>query len=350
MTLPAFHLSKPGIALPPTRVDNAEIIRRVRALYRGPEREWLPIASAIERVFGLCATQNRYLAQSDETGVGDYAVAAALDCLRVNHASLDEVDLVICGGIAREYFEPATAMEVAAKLGLKRTHAFDVTSACVGHLEALQAALGYLQLHDRYRTALVCTAELSGPYLSYDIQTLKDLSERVAGFTIGNGAACFLVRREPWRDGGIALLQIDTYTAPEHWQLCTVPVLGTFRSSSLELMRLGKLIPPWLEARLASIGWRPGDVNHYVFHQPSELMVRTIMDDIGVPQDRAVYAHSRYGNTASASVGIALKHLLDERDVVPGDRFVLGSAAAGYTMVMASGVWSGASPSRAGLP
>ena len=52
-------------------------------------------------------------------------MAAAKNCIEVNGASLDEVDLVICGGIARQYFEPATAMEVAAKLGLKRTHAFD---------------------------------------------------------------------------------------------------------------------------------------------------------------------------------------------------------------------------------
>ena len=66
------------------------------------------------------------------------------------------------------------------------------------------------------------------------------------------------------------------------------------------------------------------------------------MEDSGVPQDRAVYSHSLYGNTASASVGVTFKTLLDERDVEPGDKFVLGSAAAGYSMVMASGVWTGA--------
>src|SRR5204863_6063898 len=104
-----------------------------------------------------------------------YAVEAAQKCLALNGVDPSEVDLVINGSIARQYFEPATAMEVAAKLGLKRTHAFDVTAACVGHLEAIQAAAAYFALHDEYRTALICTSELSGPFLSYDIPHVPDL-------------------------------------------------------------------------------------------------------------------------------------------------------------------------------
>ena len=80
-------------------------------------------------------------------------------------------------------------MEIAAKLGLSPTHAFDVTTACVGHLEALQTAAAYLALHPRYRTALVCTSELSGDFLDYDIQSVRELSTKFAGLTIGNGGA-----------------------------------------------------------------------------------------------------------------------------------------------------------------
>jgi len=149
VSFPELHISKPGIKLPDVRVDNAEIIRRVRARFKGTSDEFAPIATAMERVFGLCKTKVRYLEPDESEGiVADYAVASAKDCLEVNGVSLDEVDLVICGGIARQYFEPATAMEVAAKLGLKRTHAVDVTAACGGHLEAIQTAAGYLALHD----------------------------------------------------------------------------------------------------------------------------------------------------------------------------------------------------------
>lgn len=343
MRIPELHLSKPGVAFPAARVTNADIIARVRQNYRGPEKEWATIEGAIEHIFGLCRTNVRYLefAESarESARVADFAVAAALDCLEVNGASLDEVDLVINGSIARQYFEPATAMEVAAKLGLKHTHALDVTAACVGHLEAIQAAAGYLAIHDEYRTALVCTSELFASFLSYDIQSVKDLYDKSAGLTVGNAAVCVLLRKTPWPSGGIRLLGLHTHSAPKHWHLCQAPIDGTFASSSVELMRLGKLIPPWLKENLGAAGWSPAEVDHYVFHQPSESMVRKILEDTGADPARGVYTHSLYGNTASASVGVTYHRLLEERQLEGGDKIVLGSAAAGFTVVVITGEW-----------
>ena len=128
MSLPELYLSKPGVAFPETLVDNAEIIRRVRENYKGSDSDWPTVQSAIEHVFGLCKTQHRYLDPRPEARVADYAVSAAKQCLQINGTTLDEVDLLVHGGIARQYFEPATAMEVAAKLGLERVHALDVTA------------------------------------------------------------------------------------------------------------------------------------------------------------------------------------------------------------------------------
>ena len=270
-----------------------------------------------------------------------FAVAAAKQCLEVNRVSLDEIDLVIFGGIARQYFEPATAMEVAAKLGLKKTHAFDVTAACVGHLEAIQTAAAYLNLHEDYRTALVCTSELSRHYLSYDIQSPRDLRMKSAGLTVGNAATCVLLRSSPFPGGGIRLLAIDSIAVPDHWQLCQVPIDGTLFSSSVELMRLAKLLPPWVKKHLAALGMKPADIDHFVIHQPSEIMVRKILDEIGADSNKGVYTHSMYGNTASASVGVTYQQLLKERTVRPGDKLFLGSAAAGFAIVMATGEWTG---------
>lgn len=341
MSLPELYLSKPGVIIPATRVDNAETIRRVRACFKGTDEEFVRVEAAIEHVFGLCKTQVRYLEGDVRPGiVADYGVAAAKQCLEVNGVSLDEVDLVIGGSIARQYFEPATAMEVAAKLGIKRTHAFDVTAACVGHLEALQVAAAYLNMHDHYRTALVFTSELSGDFLDYDIQTTRDLHTKTAGLTIGNAAACVLLRKKPFPGGGIRLRSIGTFTAPDHWELCLVPISGKLESSSVELMRLGKYVPPWVKERLGLVGLAPEQIDHFVFHQPSEIMVRKILADIGVDPSKGVYTHSLYGNTASASIGVTYRQLLTERQVKPGDKIALGSAAAGYSMVFATGEWT----------
>jgi 3-oxoacyl-[acyl-carrier-protein] synthase-3 len=335
-----LYLSKPGVSFPATRVDNVEILRRVRAQYRGPEKDFARVASAIEHVFGLCKTQVRYLAAEGDECVADYAVAAAKQCLEANDVALDEVDLVINGSIARQYFEPATAMEIASKLGLKRTHAFDVTAACVGHLEAIQTAAAYLKLYGNYRTALICTSELSGRYLDYNIESVGQIYTKSAGLTIGNAAACVLLRSKPFPRGSIRLQSMSSVMVPDHWHLCHVPVNGTFVSSSVELMRLSKLVPPWVRERLAEQGLKPNDIDHYVFHQPSEIMVRKILEDIGADPERGVYTHALYGNTASASVGVTYHRLLEERTLRAGQKIALGSAAAGFSIVMATGEWT----------
>jgi 3-oxoacyl-[acyl-carrier-protein] synthase III len=331
VSLPELYLSKPGVSFPKNRVDNAETIQRVREKFKGTDKEFGPIASAIEHIFGLCKTRVRYLDPDFDARVADYAVAAARHCLEVNGVGLDDVDLVINGGIARQYFEPATAMEIASKLGLEKTHAFDVTAACVGHCEAIQTAAAY--------TALVVTSELSAQYLTYDIQTVRELHMKSAGLTVGNAATCVLLRRSPFPTGSIRLVHLATITVPNHWNLCQVPVDGTLFSSSVELMRLGKLIPPWVREQLASVGLRPDDIGHYVFHQPSEIMVRKIIEDIGVDSNRGVYTHTLYGNTASASVGVTYNQLLQERTLRPGEKLLLGSAAAGFGIVMVLGDW-----------
>ena len=69
MSLPELYLSKPGVHLPSVRVDNAEIIRRVRAAFKGTDAEFAPIASAIEHIFGLCKTQVRYLEPDERQGI-----------------------------------------------------------------------------------------------------------------------------------------------------------------------------------------------------------------------------------------------------------------------------------------
>lgn len=341
MSIPPLYLSKPGVHFPSARVDNAETIRRIRERYRGADAHWPALQASIERGFRLCGTTQRFLEPDPEARVADYAVHAARHCLAVNRASLDEVDLVVCGGIARQYFEPATATEVAAKLGLNRTHAFDVTAACVGHLEAIQTAAAYLTLHPDYRTALVCTSELSGSYLSYDIQRSEDLHTRFAGLTVGNAAACVLLRSIPWPDGSIRLLGIDTHAVPRHWELCQVPIDGTLISASVELMRLRSLLPPLLQKYLAAVRWQASEVDHFVVHQPSESMIRRVLKDIGADPNKAVYTHRHYGNTASASVGVTYAKLLEERTLKPGDKILLGSAAAGFSVVVATGEWIG---------
>lgn len=337
--LPRLYLSRPATVLPDEALDNEEVLARVRDSFRGAASDWEPIEQTIRYVFDRCNSKIRYLEGENKVSPGEFAAQAAAACLEQNGVAATDVDLLVYGGIARDAFEPATAAEVAGRLGATAIHATDVTCACAGLIEALHVVAGYFAMHDHMQTALVCAGEITRDRVSYDIQTLEEAMVDVAGLTLGNAAVAFLVTREPLAGGGARLVGIRHTTLCEHYALCRAPVDGHFMSQSKELFALGVHVPPEIRLLLEEAGWSAEDVDHYAFHQPSEASVERVLTELGARPQAGIYTHSMFGNTASTSWVLALDYRLKHGSVRAGDKIVLGSAAAGFTIVSAAAVW-----------
>jgi 3-oxoacyl-[acyl-carrier-protein] synthase-3 len=342
MKLPRLYLSRPATAIPNVAVDNEVVLSRVRESFRGTASEWYVIEQSIRYVFDRCNTKMRYLDNYPGMVPGEFASLAAATCLRENGIAPTDIDLLIYGGVARDTFEPATATEVAGRLGAKPLHALDVTCACAGLIEALHVVAGYFALHDELQTALICAGELTGDRINYDIQSIEDVSVGAAGLTLGNAAAAFLVTREPLPRGGARLVGLRHKTLSEHYALCKAPIDGHFTSRSTELFALAVHAAPEVRHLLAEAGWSAEDVDHYAFHQPSEALVERVLNELGARPQACVHTHSLFGNTASTSWALAFDYRLKHGTVLAGDKIVLATAAAGFTIVSAAAVWEGA--------
>ena len=331
----------PAIHLPGQRLHNDDVVAEVRRRYRGSDDRWPLIEAGVRSVFERCGSRYRHLEQDPEVRVGEVAARAAAACLEQRGVDASQLDLVINASIAREYFEPATAMEVAARIGAEQVHAFDLTSACVGQLEAIQVAAGLFALHPHYRHALVVSGELTRQFLCYDVQSPEELERKVTGLTIGNAAAAWLLSRQPLAGGGARLLELDSAALPAHWELCQAPIDGTFSSAARELLELTVHVAPAVRRVLARAGWSVDQVDHFVAHQPSEQMIHRVLRDLGADPRMSVSSHALYGNTSSTSVALNMHQLLQQRGVDHGDRLIFSSAAAGFSVVTIAGVWEG---------
>jgi 3-oxoacyl-[acyl-carrier-protein] synthase-3 len=340
MAFPACFLSGPTVVLPGQRIGNDEVLREVRRNYKGPTKDLPFIEGVVSRVLRQCGSQYRHIEPDPSVRVADYASRAAKACLDENGVSADEIDLLINGGIAREYFEPATAMEIAANLGIEKVHALDVTSACAGQLEAIHIACSYLNMYGHMNTALVCSAELTREFLCYEIQSIEELESKLAGLTIGNAASAWLIRREPFSSGCVRLLGMRNFSLPQYWHLCQAPINGTFVANAGELFKLSVHVAPELGRMLEQVGWSPEEVDHFVFHQPSDKMIQKVLLELGTDRDKAVYCHHLFGNTASTTVSLAMRQLLLENELEAGEKLILSTAASGFTMVTAAGEWN----------
>jgi 3-oxoacyl-[acyl-carrier-protein] synthase III len=328
----ALYLSAPGIELPTTKWTNEDQLAKVREQFRGTDKEWAAIRRRLKLVFDVCKSNERYY-ESDPAGhVADYAVAAARACLDTLGIAAEHLDMVLNGSITREYFEPATAMEISAKLGLERVLAFDVTSACAGLLQAVHVAAAFMHHDPSIERALVCAAELIGGYLPYDIQTAEDIALRSARLTLGDGAAAFVVSRSPLPVGG-RILGLLSQSLPQHHDLCRATIHNEFQSNSTELFKLGAHVPGHLIELLRRCGKTPADVDHWICHQPSDSVVKATCVALDLDLDRVPLCHGLFGNTITGTVPMTLDYTLRTKTVRPGDLLVLTTSAAGFTMV-----------------
>lgn len=342
MDLPTLYLSRPALHLPGSKLTNDDLIAAMRKGFTGSEREWERIERQARIVFARCGSAERYIENDPNVRVGDIAAIAARQCIEKNDLRPEDIDVVIHGAVAREYFEPATAMEVAAKLGIERVHAFDVTSACVGQLEGVYVASGLFAIHPELEKALVVSGELTRQFLSRKLDSPEDFRTKAAGLTIGNAATAWAIGRSPFPGGSLLIKSFDNVSMPQHWELCQAPIDGTFASLSTELMKLNIHVPGIIRNALSCVDLSPEQVDHFVFHQPSDHMVDKVLVDLGVDTSRGLKVHNRFGNTVSTSVALCMHELIGSGRLSDGDTMVLSSAAAGFTVVTIVGVWCGA--------
>jgi 3-oxoacyl-[acyl-carrier-protein] synthase III len=328
----AIYLSAPGIKLPAAKWTNEDQLAEVRRHFHGSDKEWAKVQRRLQFVFRLCGSDERYYEPDVEIPIADYAVDAARATLEAAGVAVDELDMLINGSVARDYFEPATAMEISAKLGLTEVHAFDVTSACAGLLQGVHITTAFMNMYPDVQRAVVGAADLTKGRISYDVQSKEDVAIRAAGLTIGDGASAFVVSRTPMCNGGRVLGMLSE-SLPQHYHLCSAPVDGSFNSLSGDLFKLHKHMPDHTRRLLHNCGKTPADVDHWICHQPSDSVVKTIMEDLEVDLAKAPMCHGLFGNTINSTVPMTLDHVLHDREVKPGDLLLLSTAAAGFMMV-----------------
>lgn len=97
-----------------------------------------------------------------------------------------------------------------------------------------------------------------------------------------------------------------------------------------------------VRATLESAKVTAEEVDHIVPHQANIRIVNSIMAHTGLNPDRLVTNLERYGNTASASIPIALTEALEADRVKAGDKVLLAGFGAGMTWGSMLLEWGGA--------
>jgi 3-oxoacyl-[acyl-carrier-protein] synthase-3 len=266
------------------------------------------------------------------------------------HAHLDPtaIDVVIFAAASDDITEPATANVVQEKLGCRNAAVFDVKNACNSFLNALDIAQAFIQT-GRAQRILVATGEVLSPSINWHIDDAKDLYLKFAGLTLGDGGgACVVVASD---EVGRGVLPGRFVSDGSQWRLSTMLSCGTlmrhdtskmyFESESKKMQTLAiEAIPPLLRQVTKELGWDMArDVALVIPHQVSRRVIELISKKTGYPLERCVITLDRVGNTAAASMPIALSMVLAEGRIPRGDKLLLVGGAAGFSAGVVPIIW-----------
>lgn len=273
------------------------------------------------------------------TTTADLATEATARALK--SAGGVEADAVIVATTTPDRICPGTAPEVAARVGLPHVAAFDVAAVCTGFVYALAAGAGLIAAGISGRVVVV-GAEVITPFLDPD--------DRSTSVIFGDGAGALVLRAgEPDEDGAVG--PFDLGSDGEGADLIAVNAGGSrmpmsrgiadphdrfMRMDGREVYR--HAIPRMVassQAVLARAGLAIDDVDRLVGHQANARILDMVASKLGLPPERSTINIDRYGNTAGATIPLALADAGLQR----GDRVLLTAFGGGLTWGSALLTW-----------
>lgn len=311
--------------LPENEVVNQEIEDKVKRAGQSIEH------GVLAKLFG---SQARRVAPADMQ-VSDLASEAARKVLTAH--SDTEIDLLIFAAASSDLIEPATANIIQSKLGLN-CPVMDIKNACNSFVSGIQVASAFIE-SGVYSNVLITCGEKLGEVINYAPKNQEDFKRYISGYTLGDAGAAMLIGKT----AGSEIVYQKFRSWGEHWQLCTVQGGGSmayreydkyyFESDSRALQQVfGHKGPKFVEECLKEADWKREEVDCVVCHQISSTTTSQIAENIGIDETRFVNTFASYGNTAAATIPLALNEAITQGKLKQGDKLMLLGLAAGVSL------------------
>lgn len=280
----------------------------------------------IERKTGV---QVRHISDPEQTAT-DMAVLAA-EKLFSSGVHKEEIDFLILITQSPDYALPTSACVLQNRLSLKKSSmAFDVNLGCSGFIYGLAIGGSLIEAGLVRKGLLIC----SETYTKY-----IDKSDRTCRPIFSDGAAvAFLTRCDcnnlgPFEMGtdGSGFCDLIVSSSGARTIDAEVRKGKLFMDGAKLFMFTMDMVPKCVTALLNKSAKTISDIDLFVFHQASKLVMDNIIRRLRIPEERVFVNYHQIGNTVSASIPIALKDAVDKKHLKKGDLIMLVGFGVGYS-------------------
>ena len=275
----------------------------------------------------------RHIAAEDETSA-DLAEKAARMALERAGISAEDIDLIIVATITPDYYFPATACLLQARIGAKNAGCFDLEAACSGFIYSLSMGASYIMAGWADRVLVVAADVLS---------KMTDWEDRNICVLLADGAGAAVLEATE-EDRGVLSSYLGGWGGQP--ELLYVPA-GGFKNPPYRvknqkdfLMKMnGREIYKWAVTKmeesarkaLERAGLSVEDVSLVIPHQANIRIIRTVAERLGVPWEKVFVNIDKYGNTSGATIPIALHEAVVQGRIKENDIVVFTALGGGLT-------------------
>jgi len=272
--------------------------------------------------------KTRHISSSGQTAL-DMSVIAA-ESLFKSQVDTADIDFLIFVTQSPDYILPTSACILQDKLKLKKTCiAFDVNLGCSGFVYGLAVGSSMIESGLAKGGLLIC----SDTYTKY-----IDRNDRTCRPLFSDGASITYLTQSSKNNIGPFELGIDGSGAdnlmvsangsrnPNDNDVSQLHMMG----SSVFMFSMSA-VPKCVKELLRKANLKKTDIDLFVFHQASKLVIDNIMRALELPEEKVFTNYQNVGHTVSASIPIAL-HDADTQGILNhGDKVMLVGFGVGYS-------------------
>ncbi|NBC83219.1 MAG: beta-ketoacyl-ACP synthase III [Bacteroidetes bacterium] len=266
----------------------------------------------------------------DETTT-DLAVRAVENLTKESGAAIHDVDFIIVSTITQEQNMPSIASQVQNYFQIPATGAIDITAACAGFVYGISMAHS-LVAAGTYKKVLVISAEA--------LTKFTDYSDRTTCILFGDAAGAALIEHNETE--GI-LKPISGTFGDGGKELYLSHIADTINGTSIEannrIHQNGRAVYKWAVQLVPRQVKRLLDINHltineidwFVPHSANLRMIEAICAEMNYSMDKVLESVTRYGNTSSSTIPLALHEGVKQGKLKQGDLLLLIGFGGGLT-------------------
>lgn len=317
--------------LPPQKLTNEDLVKG------------FPEFSAPD-ILKKTGIKTRHLTTLSVTA-SDLAIEAANLFFEQNNAKKEEVEFLIFCTECPDFIAPATACILQNKLGLNNNiGALDLPSGCSGFTNAIGVIKALIE-SGQCNNVLLLIGDSPGLVCHPDDFSVRSLFSdagscvfftktedtgigKVVYGADGKGSKALLVDRSGFRN------PVDEKWMLENSEKEGLP-MGQLKMDGLEVFSFSlKRVPSLVDEILLKNGLSFADIDLFIFHQASIVILKFLQKKMNIPNDKMVYCIEKFGNTVANTIPITLKELEQEGRIKEGSKVLVAGFGIGFS-------WSG---------